>query len=108
MRVEWTDYADSQKEQIADYIRERFGLKYKRFFIREVDRTAQMLMRSPNIGTIDPLFDDRTITYRSIIINGLSKMVYYIKDDTIYIAAFWDTRREPNRQREQTIARNES
>ena len=59
-----------------------------------------MLQRSPYIGPIDPLFDDRPVTYRSVIINGLSKMVYYIDDDVIYIAAFWDTRREPKKQAE--------
>ena len=41
---------------------------------------------------------DRTIAYRSVIVNGLSKMVYYIKDDTIRIVAFWDTRQEPEAQ----------
>ena len=28
----------------------------------------------------------------------LNKIVYYIKDDTIRIAAMWDTRREPKAQ----------
>ena len=58
-------------------------------------------MCHPNIGSIDPLFDDRPKTYRSIIINGLSKMVYFIDDETIHIVAFWDTRREPKKQAEQ-------
>ena len=66
------------------------------------------LKRTPNLGSIDPLFSDRPIAYRSVVINGLSKMVYYVKDDTIRIAAFWDTRQEPNEQRDQTIARIES
>ena len=57
-----------------------------------------MLKKSPNVGAIDPLFVDRPIAYRSIIINGLSKMVYYIDGDIIRIAAFWDTRREPQAQ----------
>ena len=42
------------------------------------------------------------------IVNGLNKMVYRIDDDVINIVAFWDTRMEPNEQRDQTIARNES
>ena len=58
-------------------------------------------MLHPNIGPIEPLFDACPIAYRSIIINGLSKMVYYIDDETIYIVAFWDTRREPQSQAQQ-------
>lgn len=57
-----------------------------------------MLRRSPYIGQIDPLFEGRAKTYRSVIVNGLNKMVYYIEDDTLHIAAFWDTRMEPEEQ----------
>ena len=101
MRVEWTEHAKKQKDQVAGYIRRRFGYKRKKVFAQEIDETIKILMRSPNIGPIDPLFDDRPRTYRSVIINGLSKMVYFIDGETIYIAAFWDTRREPKKQAEQ-------
>ena len=47
------------------------------------------------------LFDDRSIIYRSVIINGLNKMVYYVEDDTLHIAGFWDTRSEPKAQASQ-------
>lgn len=61
-----------------------------------------MLRNSPYIGQIDPLYADRPLTYRSVIINGLNKMVYRIDGDIIYIVDFWDTRREPNKQASQT------
>ena len=98
MRVKWSDSAMAQRKQIANYISRYFGAKRKILFLQEVRHTTQLLKNSPNLGSIDPLFDDFGIAYRSIIINGLSKMVYYVKDDTIRIAAFWDTRREPNAQ----------
>ena len=59
---------------------------------------TQKLKRSPGIGQIDPLFASRAATYRSVIVNGLNKMVYRIDDDVIYIVAFWDTRMEPEEQ----------
>ena len=65
------------------------------------DRAVNMLVHSPNLGSIDPLFGDRSVAYRSIIINGLSKMVYRACNDVIYIVAFWDTRQEPAAQAEQ-------
>lgn len=101
MRVEWTEHAKKQKDQVADYIHQRFGYKRKKQFAKEVVQAVNVIIRNPNIGPIDPLFDDRPIAYRYVIINGLSKMVYYIDDDVIYIAAFWDTRREPKKQAEQ-------
>ena len=98
MRAKWSDHALAQRKQVADYIRDYFGAKYKTRFLQEVRRITRMLKQNPDIGSIDPLFRDRPIAYRSVIINGLSKMVYYVKDDTIRIAAFWDTRQEPTAQ----------
>lgn len=95
MRVEWKDKAESNLHQIEDYIFERFGPDSMDQFIEEVEQTVGMLMRYPNSGKIDPLFADRSIAYRSVVISGLSKLVYYVEDDVIYVTAFWDTRREP-------------
>jgi len=101
MRIIWQTPAKVGRHQVAAYIRRRFGIERVKQFRQEVDQTAQMIMRHPNIGSIDPLFNDRPITYRSVIINGLSKMVYFIEGETIHIVAFWDTRREPKKQAEQ-------
>ena len=76
MRVKWSDSAMAQRKQIANYISRCFGAKRKILFLQEVRHTTQLLKNSPNLGSIDPLFDDFGIAYRSIIINGLSKMVY--------------------------------
>ncbi len=61
-----------------------------------------MLVQNPNIGAIDPLYADRPFAYRSVIINGLSKMVYRVDDDIIHIVGFWDCRQEPQNQASQT------
>ena len=98
MRVIWSPRALDAREQIAGYIGRRFGKKHRTEFLQEVRKTTRALKSNPNIGAIDPLFADRPTAYRSIIINGLSKMVYYIDDEFVRIAAFWDTRREPQSQ----------
>ena len=100
MTVIWHPRAETAKLQVADYIHKQFGFKRKKTFMQEVRQMAQKLSRSPYIGQIDPLFEGRAKTYRSVIVNGLNKMVYYIEDDIVYIAAFWDTRREPITQAE--------
>ena len=98
MRVIWHTPAMKGRENIANYICRQFGAKKKTSFLQEVRHTTQMLRRTPNIGSIDPLFHDRSVAYRSIIINGLSKMVYRVDDDVIHIVGFWDTRQEPAMQ----------
>ena len=98
MRVIWQEPAKMGRRQIAAYIRHEFGRKRATTFKQEVDDTVNMLKRAPNIGQIDPLFANHAATYRSVIINGLNKMVYRIDGDVIYIVAFWDTRMEPEEQ----------
>jgi plasmid stabilization system protein ParE len=102
MRVKWSDRARQQRDEVANYIRREFGAKRKYKFKQEIRETTDLLKRSPGIGQIDPLFEDRAATYRSVIINGLNKLVYRADDDTIHIVAFWDTRREPTDEAAQT------
>ena len=101
MKIKWVPDAKASMRQITCYINGRFGRVARQDFLLKVKDTEKRLLLLPNIGIVDPLFADRTIPYRSIIINGLSKMVYYIDGETIYIAAFWDTRREPKKQAQQ-------
>lgn len=68
----------------------------------EVEQAVLALADMPTLGQLDPLFAHRKQAYRSIIVRRLNKVVYYVKGDTIHIAAFWDTRREPKNQAKQT------
>ena len=102
MNYIWDPKAQFERDQIADYIYERFGEKRSMKFLDDVDEAVDMILHHPSIGTIDPLFADRSVTYRSVVVDGLSKMVYRVEDEVIYIAAMWDCRREPHVQAEQT------
>ena len=50
---------------------------------------------SPNIGKTEPYLENRPIVFRSLVVRKYNKIVYFILDDHIEVAAFWDTRREP-------------
>ncbi len=88
--------------QVARYVNRKFGRKARQEFMQRVKDVEQRIANQPNIGSIDPLYADRSQAYRSVIINGLNKLVYRIDGDIIYIIDFWDTRREPVKQSSQT------
>lgn len=92
MKVIWDPEAKKNRDLVADYIRRKFGARRRIRFLQEVREVTKHLRTAPYIGKIDPLFEDRVRTYRSVIVNGLNKIVYFVEDDIIYIAAFWDTR----------------
>ena len=101
MKAIWDPQARKAMRQIARYIQTRFGAETRKAFIQKVQDAENLVKLNPNIGKIDSLFAGRSLTYRSVVINGLSKMVYFVKGEIIYIAAFWDTRREPENQAKQ-------
>ena len=96
MIVRWYPNAKSDMRQIARYIQERFGTKYSKEFLREVVRTEKLLVSCPNIGKVEPLLKNTTVTYRSFLVAQKSKIVYRIDGGIIIVVAFWDCCRDPD------------
>lgn len=95
MIVIWSSKAKESLKKIIGYIFLSFGEKTMEKFKKKVFQTEKTLAINPNIGPIEPLLNNYPKVYRSIVVNNLNKIVYYIKNDIIHIAAIWDTRREP-------------
>lgn len=95
MIVIWSPEAKESLKKIARYIFLTFGEKPTEKFRERILRMEKTLAINPNIGPKEPLLKDYSIKYRSVVVNNLNKIVYYIEDDVVQIAAFWDTRREP-------------
>ena len=98
MKVIWLPQAKKQLRHTAKYIIRQFGTKEKDEFLQNVHHINTLLAENPEMGSVEPLLTDRTIMYRSVVVNRLNKIIYFIKDNHIEIADFWDTRREPNVQ----------
>ncbi|MBR6191357.1 MAG: type II toxin-antitoxin system RelE/ParE family toxin [Prevotella sp.] len=95
MRVKWNNQAKAQLYNTAAYIGYLFGKKAMVSFMKDVVKKTSLLEVSPELGKIEPLLSDRSVTYRSLVIGKLNKIVYHINDDCIEVNAFWHTRREP-------------
>ncbi len=101
MKLVWHKEAKEALRDTATYIRRHFGQKVRARFRAEVALVETFLISNPRMGIVEPLLANRKKEYRSFVIGKLNKIVYYIEDDTIHIADFWDTRREPNAQARQ-------
>ena len=67
-----TDLAKQQIRQIAKYIRKEFGKKRRDEFIQEVRQARRLIESTPNIGSAEPLLAERTVMYRSYVMNRLN------------------------------------
>ena len=95
MKVVWSVQAKEGLQQTSNYIRNEFGKRSKQKFLDEVLHVASLLENNPFLGKVEPLLDEAPVEYRSIVVNHINKLVYYIHESTIEIVVLWDTRREP-------------
>lgn len=98
MKVSWSKKAGDAVVQTSVYILDKFGPKASEEFLQEVQHVSDLLESNPCLGPVEPLLAQKSKPYRSVVLNHLNKIVYYIKGDTIRITTFWDTRREPRAQ----------
>lgn len=98
MKAVWSKDAQKGVRHNAAYIRREFGRRAEQNFKDKVKQAVAQILSMPNIGKPEPLLDSAPVLYRSIVINGLNKLVYWINADRIEIVSFWDTRCEPEAQ----------
>ena len=96
------EQAEESLNRTVKYISGQFGARASERLLKETYIMGCRLEDNPYLGSIEPLMAHRKMIYRSIVVNRLNKIVYRVMDDRIEIADFWDTRREPKNQAEQT------
>jgi len=96
MKAVWSEQARNQLKDTSDYIEKEYGVMSKNNFLQEVRRIVTLLEENPNLGKIEALLEEAPVLYRSIVVNRLNKIVYFINSDRIDIVAVWDVRREPD------------
>jgi len=92
MKVIWTQKAIIGWQQVADYILDSFGVEAMLEFETRTYEAEEDIALMPNIGTIEWNDTIENVVYRYVTINRRSKMLYYVENDVIYIAYFWDVR----------------
>lgn len=97
MRVVWSHRAYDNYQIVKRYIKRKFGERKVREFCSEVREATVQISNHPDRGSYELLLEGGSYEYRSILINGLSKLVYVAEDDIINVADFWDCRWEPER-----------
>ena len=98
MKIIWTESAQQSQDAAATYIFDEFGAMPLIDFYKNLDEIEEDLSDFPELGRIEPLLQDRSKSYRSLVATKYNKIIYYVDDDNIYIVDFWDARRESKAQ----------
>lgn len=97
MQIIWTNKSILEFSKIAEYIKYEFGYKAKEKFKKSVKRTEKIIKDNPYIKPQEELLLDDPRELRSILVNKLNKLIYFVdkENNTIYIADIWDIRQCP-------------
>ena len=95
MTLIWHPEATLSAAQTAEYIRLRDGEIASESFIEAIDEAVATIKAFPQSSPEERLFRKNPLHFRSVSIQKLSKIIYLIEDETIYIVDFWDIRMKP-------------
>ncbi len=96
MKVSVSSLASEEIRSIARYIQQQFGKRYRIEFRKDLEHKLRLLEENPHLGPVEPLLTNASVEYRSVVVNRLNKLVYWVNEDTIEVVDFWDVRREPS------------
>ncbi len=96
MKLVWLPQAEFAWQNIAEYIFKEFGAKALLNYGKHTDDWIDVIIHNPIAFQREQLLLNREKTYYSVIVNHLTKLVYFVDADTIYIADVWDTRQLPD------------
>lgn len=98
--VIWRQIALKQQAALLTYINREFGKKSAKKAHDAIKHCETLLARNPYMGSAEDFLKENKLNYRSLVVHKHTKLIYYLNDSqqTLYIAALWDTRREPSVQ----------
>jgi len=98
VKVIWTKKAFAQLDRAIKYIREEQGLSYAETVLNKIVQITELLEKSPNIGTIEPLLAHKKSEYRFLVVWSY-KIIYRTTKDKAVIARVFHTSRNPKKLR---------
>ncbi|MCD8044670.1 MAG: type II toxin-antitoxin system RelE/ParE family toxin [Tannerellaceae bacterium] len=97
MNVEWLPLALQHLDDIYNYY-SQYSQTTAKNIGNQIIQNAGMCETFPKIGKIEPLLKTFLPTFRSLVsYQGRYKIIYYKKEDYIYIATIWDCRQNPSK-----------
>lgn len=97
MEVIWTPFAKQQVLEILIYAETNFGYNTAVKLAMSIEQNDLYLANNPQIGAIEQSLKERSETFRYLMVNKVFKELYYVREETVYIMAFWNCHQNPIR-----------
>ncbi|MBW8050687.1 MAG: type II toxin-antitoxin system RelE/ParE family toxin [Cytophagales bacterium] len=92
-RIEWSDTAKQQYQQVIEYLKTEWSVKDAENFIERVNKIITLISRFPGIGRKSV----KRKRVRKYLLTRQNMLFYEIKKNTIFLLAIYDTRQNPDK-----------
>lgn len=93
MDIIWLPLAESALDEIFVFYKFK-SLTVARRMIADTGQATRSLAGFPEMGAVESRLSERPEIFRYLVVRHIYKIVYFIKNNHIYIADIWDCRRE--------------
>lgn len=95
MNVIWLPIAYQQVKEAINYTELHFGKIAKRKLQQKLKAGEILLADFPQSGIIESLLSHRPENFRSLVINKIYKIVYFIDVNNVVITTLWHCQQDP-------------
>jgi len=96
MKIRWLELSKNDIKAIHNFYAKDKSVRVANNICNEIVQMSRSLSKFPYMAPIEfELTDKKGKEYRSLLVRKQYKVVYFIEDDFIYIAAVWDCRTDP-------------
>ena len=89
MELIWSKEAQFQLSQIYFYYKKHFNSKVANNVKLSIYDAVKLLKTYPNVGSVCEKQWDDSIEFRAFVEHKNHKIIYYIENNTVYIADIW-------------------
>lgn len=97
MEIKWYPDALDELDKLTDYCYEKFGANTSRKLYQAFKYNDILLLHNPRMGTIEHSLDYLPVTVRYLVVEGIYKEYYYVKNDEVRILRLWHCAQEPEK-----------
>ncbi|MCD7935593.1 MAG: type II toxin-antitoxin system RelE/ParE family toxin [Tannerellaceae bacterium] len=102
MKIIWTKEAVDDLDTIYTFYLAD-SQPYAEHIYDKIVSDTEDLIRFPRLGSKELLLEDKPQSPRSLVVMRMFKIIYYIQNETIYIANIWDCRQNPESLRKKHL-----
>ena len=93
--LRWHPKASTDLNRIVWYCSQKFGKSTARQVRNHIWHDAELLQSHPQLGQVEPLLAGCTsLEYRSLLVDKVTKIIYTVHREYVYIHLLWDVRRD--------------